>query len=249
MKNFLLNILGLFLHSLSLKRFNITKSHSSGLVLMAGPSADLDDLSSESYSVSITSNLMNPLNHIERVNSNQYFHCFSDPSIITHTEKFQCFKSIIEFSETRNDYFILIPVQYFKSKYVLSLFFNKKVYFYNQNNSYQKKQGLKISKYSFPNMDTILLDCAIPWLSYIGVKDIFISGFDANYGNENIKKYTSSNYSVVDDGLVKSCWAGNVRFNAYLITELLKRVNNSNITFSKKSGFWKHLNEKINSNW
>ncbi|EMQ2878238.1 hypothetical protein V9N52_003549 [Vibrio navarrensis] len=248
MKNIILEIIGRILHYISYRKENKGPVENA-LVLMSGPSNELDDFSDKLYSVSIASNLTSPEGFKNKVKSKIYYHCFSDPSILTDQNKFKIFGDIIKYAKENDDYKILLPIQYLKNIKIYKIIFNRNVIFYNQNMSYQKKQGIRFDKYTYPNMNTILLDCALPWVSFLGAKNIFVSGFDANYGNDNSKKYSNINLTHIEENTNRSLWSDEVKFNAQVMTKLIEKTNGCKVNFSINSGFWKYMNENTNCYW
>ncbi len=243
-------ICGMFFHCISYRKVIKKCSFESALILMSGPSNDSDDLIKKYYDISVTSNLTNPEKFLNRVNSELYFHCFSDPSIISEEGKRKIFNDILDFSESCDHYYVLIPFNYIKDFKMFKLLFKKRVLIYNANMDYQLDLGLKINKYSYPNMNTILLDCALPWVSYLGTESVFVAGFDANYGTaSNYKEYSSLNFGYTEKNNIKNGWSDEVKKNALIFTSLLEKMNRNKISYSHNSGFGKYINEKFNNNW
>lgn len=238
-----ISIIGRFFHFFSYfilkKRFN---NNESGFVLMGGPSSDLY-CTSEEYDVAIASNLTDPIAFIKKVKSGSYFHCFSDPSILSVRAKREMFNEIVNYSKKDDRYVVLIPVQYIKDLSILKLAFQRRVFIYNQNSLWRQRASFHLSKYSYPNMSTILLDCALPWLVFNRVEKIDVIGFDADYGVESHKKYSSANISYEEElgENTRDGWSKLVVKNANLYIELLSLVSDTKIRFDPNSGYGKNL--------
>lgn len=241
MKYVLLNVIGKILHKLVYKSLPVNIENV--FVMMGGPSLDSEDDSlSKKWSLSITANLADPSVHMNKVNASLYAHCFSDPSILSDKGKFCSFKKIVNFSR-RNPYLVLVPSTYLKSWFVFVAMLKGEVKIYNQNYSFQNK-GIVFEKYSYPNMKTIFLDCALPLAVYSGAKSIYVSGFDANYGSAKSKLYSTSVMpgSIFEE--VDSRWSDVVRNNTELIVAIVEGFSDTRISFSRYSGFYQYQQKR-----
>lgn len=237
-KNFLLALIGSTLHRLLYKR--LPRSIKSSLIMMGGPSANKDVIAYQKHwDIAVASNLIDPVYFMKKVDASFYIHCFSDPSFLQNKIKFKKFKLIVSRNAGSN-YLIVVPVQYIKSIWVLGKFFQGKISFYNANHTYHSK-GFHIDKFSFPNMQTILLDCALPLMLYAEAKKIYITGFDADYGNGEVKQYSDGVMSGSENESVKQNWAEHATKNALMMCILSKNFycNQVQVNFSKCSGFYK----------
>ncbi|EHZ2574229.1 hypothetical protein K5N30_003098 [Vibrio parahaemolyticus] len=246
MKKTIQDKIGILLHHFTNNKFKAKFNGGRAIILMSGPSNENDTYST--CDLAVTSNLTNPHDFTKRITSKEYIHCFSDPDIITNEEKEKIFLDILRFARERDNYTLLVPVTYLKFKVIRANFFSESINFYNTNNSFKNKAGLTINKTSFPNMNTILLDCALPFSSYIGINEVFVSGFDAHYGVGK-KSYSSSNYEYNDKEKPVDNWKDIVKVNAVIMSKILKEINGTKINYSEKSGFGKYLNEKFDNNW
>lgn len=248
MKEVIKDFIGKVLHMRTNKKLSKNAPINDCVILMSGPSNELDDFSEKKYDIAITSNLTDPKEFCKRVKSKNYIHCFSDPDIINSKDKRNKLLHILDFSKNRDDYILLVPFSFIKCKEIRKSFFLKSLMFYNTNNSFRENKGLLINNISFPNMNTIMLDCALPLASYLKANNIFISGFDANYG-VGAKNYSKTNMTLEDNSEVLSGWNDIVKKNALILTTILEEINKNKVTYSNNSGFGKYLYEKLNNNW
>ena len=243
MKGVLLNVVGKILHKFVYK--SLPSNIENVFIMMGGPSLDSEKESlSKKWSLSITANLTDPSVHMNRVNASLYVHCFSDPSILSNKGKFSSFKKIVRFSR-RHQYLILVPTNYLKSWFVFVAMLKGEVKIYNQNYSFQNN-GIVFEKYSYPNMNTIFLDCALPLAVYSGAKSIYVSGFDANYGIATSKQYSTSVMPGSMLEVIDNSWSDVVQNNAELIITIVKAFSDTDIVFSHHSGFYRFLEKRGN---
>lgn len=219
----------------------------SGMILMSGPSVELDEFN-EKYNIAVCSNLTNPQKFIDKIQADVYVHCFSDPTIITNKDKYILFEKILEFSKINKDYYVLVPVQYLKYVLKLSLFPSKKMMIYNQSTSYRDNKELSFNKLMYQNLSSIYLDCALPWVSFVGCETVFVSGFDAFYGKSKNKKYSTIN-DQFDEVNNNPDWTELVRSNAMLLESMVTNITGIKVSHSVNSGYWKYKNEKSHINW
>ncbi len=245
-KDKIVGLLGRFFHKKGYKKIkrNLIGKNNQGIILMSGPSNEKDSFYNKTFDVAATSNLMQPKLFEKKVCANTYFHFFSDPSIISNPEKFQIFLDIYNYSKSKDNYYLVVPFNYIKKLRMVNIIFSKNVCIYNADLVYRSNLGFKLDKFCFPNMNTILLDSTLPWLAFLGTKNIEVSGFDAFYGTGNDKSYSSNTYNIKEKNIVESEWGKEVKDNAIVMTQLLHRLTDSSICYSKNSGFYKYIKDK-----
>lgn len=230
---------GVIFHALSYLRLGCV-SFERVVILMGGPSVDETEFDS-TYDCSITSNLTNPELHCSLISADAYFHCFSDPSIIENRDKREIFRKILLFSAKNRNYRAIIPIQYIQYVGMWGDYFRARVLVYNQYSVWVDKQKFCLSRFAFPNMKTIFLDCALPWALYLGAKNVFVAGFDANYGQGANKSYASVSSGYVEKNVASgNSWGHDVIKNADMYLQLVQSWSDCEIAFAKNSGYAKY---------
>jgi len=238
----LLYVVGMFLHALSYKRIKSVKVVNS-VVLMGGPSVDQTEFASR-YDCSISANLTAPESHCSVVVADTYFHCFSDPSIIENPEKRVLFERILQFASNNKNYCVIIPVQYLQYVGLWGRYLSAKVLVYNQYSVWPRKKEFSLARLVFPNMKTIFLDCALPWLVYAGAQKVFVAGFDASYGGGENKNYSSiaSGYVEKNNNVMRG-WGNAVMRSADMYQHIFNCWSTCEITYAPHSGYAKYLED------
>ncbi|QFS84836.1 hypothetical protein [Roseivivax sp. THAF197b] len=209
-------------------------------VLMSGPSLNKHKLSKlEAETVAISNTFDACALKTKKLKSVYYF--ISDPDMFQNLQKVGIIEKNI--SILKKEIILVIPRRFLLKRKFFRVFLKLAIHkgrlsLYKADDKSYKSLSYTFSKTSFPNLQTVLLDAAIPTLIHKGYKDITVYGTDLNYGNSDKKSYGLTSQSLQEKNEIKdqSEWREFVISGIIFYISLAKRHYGAKIYFDRDSG-------------